>query len=67
MAQGDLTRQRLARAALELITTQGYHPTTTSQIARKAGIAEGTIYRHFLTKQHLLNGDRVRRNSGGNG
>jgi len=51
----DLTRQRLVRAALELFTTQGYYPTTTPQIARKAGIAEGTIYRHFAGKRQLLN------------
>lgn len=55
MSQADLTRQRLARAALELFTTRGYHPTTTPLIAKKAGVAEGTIYRHFTTKQHLLN------------
>jgi AcrR family transcriptional regulator len=53
--QADLTRQRLVRAALELFTAQGYHPTTTPAIARKAGIAEGTIYRHFTGKQQLLN------------
>lgn len=55
MKQADLTRQRLVRAALELFTTQGYHATTTPVIARKAGIAEGTIYRHFPGKQQLLN------------
>ena len=51
----DLTRQRLIRAALELFTTKGYHDTTTAQIAKKAGIAEGTIYRHFASKQQLAN------------
>jgi AcrR family transcriptional regulator len=55
MTQADLTRQRLVRAALELFTTQGYHETTTPQIAKKAGVAEGTIYRHFTGKQHFLN------------
>jgi AcrR family transcriptional regulator len=55
MTQADLTRQRLVRAALELFTAQGYHDTTTPQISRKAGVAEGTIYRHFDGKQHLLN------------
>lgn len=55
MGQADLTRQRLARAALELFTTKGYHLTTTPLIARKAGVAEGTIYRHFTSKQALLN------------
>lgn len=51
----DLTRQRLIRAALELFTTRGYHDTTTAQIAKKAGISEGTIYRHFASKQQLVN------------
>jgi AcrR family transcriptional regulator len=51
----ELTRQRLIRTALELFTTRGYHDTTTAQIAKKAGIAEGTIYRHFASKQQLFN------------
>jgi AcrR family transcriptional regulator len=55
MRQADLTRQRLVRAALELFTTRGYHDTTTPLLAKKAGIAEGTIYRHFDSKKHLLN------------
>ena len=55
MSQADLTHQRLVRAALELFTTQGYHGTTTPLIAKKAGVAEGSIYRHFNGKQHLLN------------
>ena len=49
------TRERLVRAALELFTTRGYHASTTPQIAARAGIAEGTIYRHFDSKEHLLN------------
>ncbi len=49
------TRDRLVRAALELFTTKGFHGSTTPQIAARAGIAEGTIYRHFESKAHLLN------------
>ncbi len=49
------TRDRLARAALELFTTRGYHETTTPLIATRAGVAEGTIYRHFASKDELLN------------
>src|SRR2546422_3883706 len=55
MPAADLTRQRLVHAALELFSTRGYAATTTAEIARKAGVAEGTIYRHFQSKQHLLN------------
>lgn len=49
------TRDRLVRAAVELFTTQGYHDSTTPEIADRAGVAEGTIYRHFDSKEHLLN------------
>ena len=49
------TRQRLLRAALELFTTNGYRGTTTPLISQRAGVAEGTIYRHFKSKLELYN------------
>jgi AcrR family transcriptional regulator len=49
------TRDRLLEAARELFTTDGYHATTTPVLAKRAGVAEGTIYRHFPSKQALLN------------
>lgn len=49
------TRQRLLRAGLELYTTTGYRATTTPMIASRAGVAEGTIYRHFVSKEALFN------------
>ena len=49
------TRDRLLEAARELFTTAGYHATTTPILAKRAGVAEGTIYRHFPSKQALLN------------
>jgi AcrR family transcriptional regulator len=52
---GEATRQRLIRAALELFTTIGFSEATTPEIARRAGVAEGTIYRHFTGKTHLFN------------
>ena len=52
---GEATRQRLLRAALDLFTTHGFRATTTPEIAQRAGVAEGTIYRHFSGKEHLLN------------
>jgi AcrR family transcriptional regulator len=52
---GEATRQKLLRAALDLYTTVGFRGTTTPAIAARAGVAEGTIYRHFTSKEHLLN------------
>lgn len=52
---GDATRERLLRASLDLYTTLGFLRTTTPALAQRAGIAEGTIYRHFSSKEHLLN------------
>ena len=55
MAEPSTTRDRLLEAARELFTTTGYHATTTPILARRAGVAEGTIYRHFPSKHALLN------------
>ena len=51
---GGATRQKLLRAALELFTTVGFRATTTPEIASRADVAEGTIYRHFSGKEELL-------------
>jgi AcrR family transcriptional regulator len=52
---GEATRARLVRSALDLFTTVGFRATTTTAIAEAAGVAEGTIYRHFTGKEELLN------------
>ncbi|WP_284736101.1 TetR/AcrR family transcriptional regulator [Dongia deserti] len=48
------TRHRLRSAALELFVEKGVAETTTRDLAKKAGIAEGTIYRHFESKDELV-------------
>jgi len=50
----DVTRHRLRSAALELFVERGVSETTTKDLARRAGIAEGTIYRHFESKDELV-------------
>lgn len=52
----DLTDRQKAvlRAALKLFAAQGFEATTTAQIAAEAGVASGSVYKHFNNKQGLL-------------
>jgi AcrR family transcriptional regulator len=48
------TRGRLLRAARELIEEGGYSATSVVAIASRAGVASGTLYRHFSSKEELF-------------
>lgn len=48
------TRDKIMRAALELVAEDGFAAATTAAIARRAGVAEGTLYRHFDNKDALF-------------
>lgn len=56
LAKMDITQRQQAvlRASMELFATQGFNQTSTRQIAQKAGVAEGTVYKQFKTKQEIL-------------
>lgn len=53
MRKGEATKQHIARAALLLFAEKGIPETTTRDIAAAAGVAEGTIYRHFDSKEEI--------------
>lgn len=48
------TRDRLLHAARALIEEGGYGPASVLAIAKRAGLASGTLYRHFGSKQELF-------------
>jgi AcrR family transcriptional regulator len=48
------TRERLLRAAQELIEQGGYGAASVIAIAERAGVAAGTLYRHFASKEELF-------------
>lgn len=52
----DLARRNLVlEAALPLLARHGYHGASIPEIAKKAGVATGSVYRHFEGKSHLAN------------
>jgi len=52
--RGAATRQQLLDAAVSVFSRMGYARATTREIAQTAGVAEGTIYRHFADKRELF-------------
>ena len=47
-------QKQVLAASLALFAEQGFANTTTKQIADRAGVAEGTVYRRYKTKDELL-------------
>ncbi|MCJ0868227.1 MULTISPECIES: TetR/AcrR family transcriptional regulator [unclassified Streptomyces] len=48
------TRQKLYEAAVTLIAEQGFSATTVDEIAERAGVAKGTVYYNFASKNDLF-------------
>ena len=45
---------RILEAAVNIFADHGFHQATVSQIAKEAGVADGTIYLYFKNKEDLL-------------
>lgn len=54
--EGPMTerKRRIVMAAVSCFAESGYEATSTSEIARRAKVAEATIFRHFQSKRDLL-------------
>jgi AcrR family transcriptional regulator len=52
--QAAVRREQILGTALKLFAAQGFDATSTRQIAKEAGIAEGLIFHYFPTKASLL-------------
>lgn len=50
----DIRKKELIQTAYELFITKGYENTSVDEIIAKAGIAKGTYYYHFESKEQIL-------------
>jgi AcrR family transcriptional regulator len=53
--QANETRRKILIAARELFEELGYHGASVSRIAARAGVAKGTFFVHFPTKDAAVN------------
>lgn len=51
----DERRDAILDAALACFVTQGFHGTAVPEISRRAGIATGTLYHYFPSKEAIVN------------
>lgn len=50
---GEERRDQIVKVATDLFAKEGFKGTTTREIARKAGISEAVIFKHFARKEDL--------------
>jgi AcrR family transcriptional regulator len=53
-ARRTAARERIVRAATELVARGGYREAQVAAVAQRAAVATGTVYRHFPSKADLL-------------
>ena len=53
-------RREIVDAAISLFSERGYHETTVQDVAATAGVATGSVYIHFESKDALLHAINVR-------
>src|SRR4051812_1669167 len=54
VAEKSATRQRILDAAVAAFCARGFEATTTRDIAQSAGIAAGTLFNYFATKEAIV-------------
>src|SRR3954469_11846086 len=52
--RNDAEREGILRAALDHVAEGGYASATIQRVAVRAGVATGTVYRHFPSKSELF-------------
>ena len=52
--EGEATRRRLYETAIRLVGEQGYEATTLRDVAKRAGVSPGLLYRYFPSKRSVV-------------
>lgn len=52
--KSEITKERILNSAIELFYKKGYRGVATNEIAKKAGVSEGTVFKYYPTKKDLL-------------
>jgi len=52
--QAERLREQIYETALELFRERGYESTSVERITRQAGVAKGTFFNYFASKDHVL-------------
>lgn len=50
----EIRQEQIKQAVLDIIFTDGLKNLSTRMLARRIGMSEGAIFRHFPTKQHII-------------
>lgn len=53
-SKGERTRTAILDAAYDLFVEQGFAATSMREIARRAGLAPGSLYNHFASKEEIF-------------
>ncbi len=53
MRKGDLSREQILRAALQVFIKKGYHGTSITDLCEATGFTRGALYHHFKDKDEL--------------
>ena len=52
--QGKLTKEKIFKTAVNLITEKGYDNVSVNEICNQAGVAKGTFYVHYKSKEDIV-------------
>jgi AcrR family transcriptional regulator len=52
----DIRQEQIKKAVLSIIADEGLHNMTTRNLAKRIGLSEGAIFRHFSTKRDIIMG-----------